>query len=283
MPLIRSKFNSWYVIPLIGLVVWWGMLIALISCWILQGRPIDPMVAIDNPLDTSNPVFVSDVGATNLQPLFISCTGFQAIFFAGTPILEHYLRSSYELQPYISTKQPWIVISSIVCAVIGQLGIVFASIFNTNSFHTVHMSMLCIFIVFIIFSCIFSCFNSYIFGWNISPDNEDVISRPHRRQVLYKISYCCKCIWLLGAISCGIGYGVYLYIYIVDLSARFEWILFFWYGLLPLIWAVDLFASAMKQENSSEKDPFATSLELNHSTGNDQEAISECGSFRRSP
>ena len=106
-----------------------GMLIAMLSCWGAQGRPIYSFMNGEY----QNPVYISDIGATNLQPLFISCSGFQAIFFVGTLIMGFYLRyKSGKIQPYISKHQPRLAIASIVCAAIGQLGIVFVAIFNTK-------------------------------------------------------------------------------------------------------------------------------------------------------
>lgn len=79
-PLIRFQVIHYYLIPIIALIVWWGMLIAMLSCWGAQGRPIYSFMNGEY----QNPVYISDIGATNLQPLFISCSGFQAIF-----LLEH--------------------------------------------------------------------------------------------------------------------------------------------------------------------------------------------------
>lgn len=37
---LRFKKLHYYLIPLVALVVWWGMLIAMLSAWSLQGKPI---------------------------------------------------------------------------------------------------------------------------------------------------------------------------------------------------------------------------------------------------
>lgn len=284
--LIRFKVIHWYLVPLIALVVWWGMLIALLLCWSIQGHPIYAFMG-NTP---QNPVYISDVGATNLQPLFISCVGFQAIFFAGTPLLEHYLRSSYKLQPYVSTKQPRIAIPSIVCAVIGQLGILFVSIFNTNAFHSVHMSMVALFIVFIFFSCAFNFLNSFIFGWypkRLSPDHERVIFGKSRWQNLYMVSFLMKCVWLMVAFICAVCFGCFMAKGNESMSARFEWTLSFWYGLLLLMWTIDLFPSAIKHYKRTHplQYPPTPPSELNHLTRDDQATILTFGSptFQTSP
>lgn len=243
--LLRFKKIHYYIIPIIGLIVWWGMLIAMLSAWSIQGHPIYAFMGQVQ----QDPVYISDIGATNLQPLFISCAGFQAIFFVGTLIMEYYLRTTIKLQPYVSTKQPKFAIASIVCAAIGQLGILFVSIFNTKNFHRVHMSMVGVFIAFCFFACVFNFFNSFIFGnfpQRLHPNHERVIFGKHRWANLYMLSFFLKCLWLAAAAAFAICFGALMESGKDSLSAVFEWTISFWYGLLLLMWAIDLFPSAVK-------------------------------------
>lgn len=243
--LLRFKKVHYYIIPVLALIVWWGMLIAMLSAWSIQGHPIYDFMG---PLH-QDPVYISDIGATNLQPLFISCAGFQAIFFVGTLVMEYILRTHGKLQPYVSTKQPIYAIVSIVCAVIGQLGILFVSIFNTKNFHHVHISMVGIFIAFCFFACLFNFFNSFIFGnfpQRLHPSHERVIFGPHRWSNLYMVSFFLKCFWLVAAATFAICFGAFMKSGNDSMSAIFEWTISFWYGLLLLLWAIDLFPSAVK-------------------------------------
>lgn len=243
--LLRFKKVHYYLIPLVALVVWWGMLIALLSAWSLQGRPIYAWMGGEY----QNPVYISDVGATNLQPLFISCAGFQAIFFVGTLVMEYVLRTKGKLQPYVLKKQPKFAIASIVCAVIGQLGILFVAIFNTNSFHSVHLSMVGVFIAFSFFACLFNFFNSFLFGnypTKLNPNHERVIFGKHRWANLYMVSFWLKSVWLVCAATFAFLFGAFMKTDRVSLSAIFEWLISFWYGLLLIMWLIDLIPSAVK-------------------------------------
>lgn len=198
---------------------------------------------------SQDPVYISDVGATNLQPLFISCTGFQLIFFVGTLIMEFVLRTKHRLQPYISSKQPKFAIASIVCALLGQLGILFVAIFSTVSFHTVHLSMVAVFIFFVFWACFFNFLNSFIFGnfpQRLHPNHERVIFGKHRWANLYMVSFFFKLFWLAAAGVFAILFGYYMKVGKDSLSAIFEWTISFWYGLLLVLWAIDLFPSAVK-------------------------------------
>lgn len=243
--LLRFTKIHYYIIPLIAIVVWWGMLIALLAAWSIQGRPIYAFMHGD----FQNPVYISDVGATNLQPLFISCTGFQLIFFVGTLVMEYVLRTKQKLQPYVSKKQPTFAIISIVCATLGQLGILFVSIFNTVSFHKVHLSMVGVFIFFVFWACFFNFLNSFIFGNypdRLHPNHERVRFGTHRWANLYMLSFFFKLFWLAAALAFAILFGYYMKIGKDSRSAIFEWTISFWYGFLLVLWSIDLFPSAVK-------------------------------------
>lgn len=262
-PLLRFKKIHYYVIPLVALVVWWGMLIALLSCWSLQGHPIYSFMLPD----TQDPVYISDVGATNLQPLFISCTGFQLIFFIGTMVMEYVLRTKQKLQPYVSSKQPKFAIVSIICAILGQLGILFVSIFKTTKYPTVHLTMVGVFIFFIFWACFFNFMNSFIFGnfpQRLHPNHERVIFGKHRWANLYMVSFFFKLVWLSAAFAFALCFGIFMEKGNDSLSAAFEWTISFWYGLLLVLWSMDLFPSAVKHYRLRHPEKFTHEFVDNH-------------------
>lgn len=258
-PLLRFKIIHYYIIPFIALVVWWGMLIAMLSCWSLQGHPVYAFMGYTD----QSPVYISDIGATNLKPLFISCAGFQAIFFVGTLIMEYYLRTARKLQPYVSTKQPKFAIASIVFAIIGQLGILFVSIFDTKNHHKVHLSMVGVFIAGCFFACFFNFFNSFIFGnypHRLSPDHEKVIFGRHRWSNVYMVSFFLKIFWVIAAAALALLFGIYMQKGDDDSSAIFEWTISFWYGVLLIMWGIDLFPSAVKHYRVRHPEEFDNSF-----------------------
>lgn len=239
------------------------MLIALISAWSLQGRPIYLFM---NGIE-QDPVYISDVGATNLQPLFISCTGFQLIFFVGTLVLEYVLRKKVKLQPYVSNKQPKFALISIFCAIIGQLGILFVSIFKTSKYHTVHITMVGVFIFFVFWACFFNFLNSFIFGnfpQRLHPNHEKVIFGKSRWANLYMVSFVFKLIWLIIAVVLAAFFGFYMKKDKNSKSASFEWTISFWYGVLLLFWAIDLFPLAVKHWQVHHSEQLPTEFVDNH-------------------
>lgn len=261
--LLRFKKVHYYCIPLIALVVWWGMLIAMLACWGAQGRPI---YAFMNG-EYQNPVYISDIGATNLNPLFISCTGFQLIFFVGTLLMEYILRKQHKLQPYVSSKQPTFAIISIILAIIGELGILMVSIFKTTTYHGVHLTMVGVFIFFVFWACFFNFMNSFIFGnfpQRLHPNHERVIFGKHRWLNLYMVSFFAKLLWLVAALVFAIAFGVLMKTHRSSLSAVFEWLISFWYGLLLVFWSMDLIPSAVKHYRVHHPEEFDEKFVDNH-------------------
>ncbi|OBA24439.1 hypothetical protein METBIDRAFT_38062 [Metschnikowia bicuspidata var. bicuspidata NRRL YB-4993] len=261
--LLRFKKIHYYCIPLIALVVWWGMLIAMLAYWGAQGRPI---YAFMNG-DTQSLVYISDIGATNLNPLFIACTGFQLIFFVGTLVMEYVLRRAHKLQPYVSSKQPIFAIISIILAVIGELGILMVAIFKTDTYHSVHMAMVGVFIFFVFWACFFNFLNSFIFGnfpQRLHPNHERVIFGKHKWLNLYMVSFFAKLVWLIAAVAFAIAFGVLMKEGNDTLSAVFEWTISFWYGVLLVFWSMDLFPSAVKHYRIRHPEKYDEKFVDNH-------------------
>ncbi|KAI3404636.2 hypothetical protein KGF56_002581 [Candida oxycetoniae] len=208
-----------------------------------------------------NPVYLSDIGATNLQPLFISCAGFQAIFFVGTLLMGMYLRKVSKIQPYISHHQPRLAIASIICSIIGQLGILFVSIFNTKNYHHVHMAMVGIFIAFIFLACCCDFGITYIFGtrpFDLDPVHRSTVFGKAKRANLYYVSFFAKIIWICAAICFAAAFGHYMKVGRDSKSAVFEWLILFWYGLLLVLWSMDMIPSAVRKYRSKHPEIYQT-------------------------
>ncbi|KAI5965703.1 uncharacterized protein KGF55_001065 [Candida pseudojiufengensis] len=172
-----------------------------------------------------------------------------------------YLRKKGKIQPYISYHQPRLAIASIICAIIGQLGIIFVSIFNTKNFNSVHLSMVAIFIAFCFFACCCDFGVSYIFGSHgnkLDPIHTQTIFGKSRFANLYFISFVTKIIWLIVAIVLAACFGYYMKHDEDSISAAFEWTICFWYGLLLVLWSMDLFPSAVRKYRSKHPQLYET-------------------------
>ncbi|ODV93677.1 hypothetical protein PACTADRAFT_27473, partial [Pachysolen tannophilus NRRL Y-2460] len=226
-------FQYWEI-PLVTVFVWYGMLIALLACWSFEGHPIYWFMT-----GYQFPVYISDIGATSLQPIFISCSGFQGIFFVLTLIAERWLRYKRKLLPNTLKIQVIFASCSIVAACISMLGILFTSIFNTNSFDHVHFAMVSIFIGFAFLVCALNTIN-YLLLWKYSYRDEMINLFNCYKVNRFAFSFWCKLIWVAFAAAFAIAFGAAMEEDHDSISSCFEWTLSFWYGILLCIYAIDL-------------------------------------------
>ena len=147
---LKKPGNYFFLVPWIAFIPWYGMLITMLICWAAQGHPIYWFMDTDQ-----FPVYISDIGATNLKPLFIACAGWQGLGYALTLLLEFVLRETRYLNPWFTKTERNLILASFVCGGLAQIALLMVSIFSTAKHHHVHIGMLAVFIVFMFFS---SCF-----------------------------------------------------------------------------------------------------------------------------
>lgn len=288
--MIGKPGNYFFLLPVLAFVPWWGMLIAMLACWAGQGHPVYSFMDPDQ-----HTVYISDVGATNLNPLFISCAGWQGLFYVLTIACEFFQRSGYwpfklrsnyrtaadeghEDDPtYDSMKSeysamcmssrflmpPWysvhernLIFASFALGLIGELGILFCSIFTTAKYPHVHTAMVSIFVAFMLLSIVcniaeyFSMGKHYALLHPLAAQNQveglEKITYADLKWFQWKghvwnkftLSGLAKMAWLFWAIVFAICFGA---IANNSTSAVFEWLLAFWFGVWYIILAVDFY------------------------------------------
>ncbi|SCW02467.1 LAFE_0F07074g1_1 [Lachancea fermentati] len=178
--------NYFFIVPWIAFIPWYGMLIAMLACWAAQGHPIYWFMHVDQ-----FPVYISDIGATNLRPLFIACVGWQGLGYVITIACEYFQRSgrwpfmrgaiahtptgdqnsaspsvdsmktSYSeilrsakflMPPYYTKHERNCIFASFVLGLCGEICLLMCSIFSTNTYPRVHRTMVGLFCAFIFLS-----------------------------------------------------------------------------------------------------------------------------------
>ncbi|KAL6942979.1 hypothetical protein ACO0RG_001952 [Hanseniaspora osmophila] len=303
--------NYFFLMPWIGVISWWGMLMALLICWGVQGRPIYSWMQSAEYVHGSGLVYISDIGATNLQPLFIALAGMQGLFYVITLALEYFQRcgrwpfmkhsfvkrhkvstkesaqqppktesqsqvssssssstlsntdnagsattathhgddlqvqAEYLDQQYKQTDYPFympfwfsedernLMFASFVSACIGEVCILICSIFNTRRHHRVHITMVSLFLLFLAISVILSGTEYILMGMHYR-----AIHPQHKKNNKYFVSGIWKEVWVCFAILWAILFGA---ISQNSLSAVFEWLVAFWYGLIFITFSVDFY------------------------------------------
>lgn len=179
--MFKRPGNYFFIVPWIAFIPWYGMLIAMLICWAAQGHPIYWFMHTEQ-----FPVYISDIGATNLRPLFIACAGWQGLGYVITIACEYFQRagrwpfrmpnsksphveaeydnvSSYTerllhsrllMPPYYTKHERNLIFASFVLGCIGEIALLMCSIFSTAKYHHVHISMVAIFCIFMLLSIV---------------------------------------------------------------------------------------------------------------------------------
>lgn len=240
----------YYLLPLACAATWWTMLVALMAAWCIQGKPKYSWQS-----SYQNPIYISGIGATNLQPVFIVGAAVQGIFFAATVVMEFLLRKRGQLQLYTFPAQRGLSIACIVLGCLGQVCIVLVSCFKTTVFETFHLSMVGGFVGFVFLSCVLNLTVTGYFAFY--PERLSTASGSVCRwSNVYMIAFWMKLTWLIVAMVFVVLFFLYMATDEKSLSSIFEWAISFWYGFLMLLWAADLFQAAKKQSQDAESESF---------------------------
>lgn len=227
-----SPGKAW-ILPFLAVFFWYAMLISLMICWFVQGRPI---------LDTDHTemphyiVYLSNIGATNLQPIFICGSLFMGIFFVWAVIEDYYLRTPE--RKYFPPIFHWFLTAvhalAIALSIIASLCILMASCLKDNwQYSRPHSVFVVLFVIFV-FSYLCAHMLTYI------------IYCKHYGVKFYRNMIIIKVIWIAIAIVFVVTYGAFMgkgnsggrHSIWWGYSAIMEWVLVFWYGLMfPLLMA----------------------------------------------
>ncbi|KEQ75835.1 hypothetical protein M436DRAFT_9275, partial [Aureobasidium namibiae CBS 147.97] len=143
---------SYWLLPLIAAACWLGTLLGMLGTWIARGSPryvsMEPGQTI---------AYISDIGATNLQPLFIAGSAVSVVVFDVCFVSERWLRHKGRLAHNTSITQK--ILSGFACAfaIIGAVGLILLTILDTVDHPRAHDICLGVFIIGYIISAIFAC------------------------------------------------------------------------------------------------------------------------------
>lgn len=221
----------------------------------------------------ASPIYISDIGATNLRPLFISCAGWQGLGYFLTIFCEYWQRGGpvstkkngkkFLMAPGFTKHESRLLFASAIVGGLGELALLMCSIFSTKMYHHVHLAMVGVFVVLMFFSVCCHSTAYFIMGKyyaiihplsNIEQidqiDFDNLIKDKKWRGYIwnkYTISATAKMIWLTFAVIWAICFGG---ISDDSKSACFEWLLAFWFGILYVIIAIDFYlGSRFKTES----------------------------------
>jgi len=158
---------SYWVFPVISALCWLGMLLGLLIHWLVKS-PNGHGKHFHYPSESNNQniAYISDVGAFELKPLFIAGSCVTTVFLDLAFASERWLRHRGRLAPNTSTFEKVLSTASIVFAIVGTVGLILLSIFDTFHHPKIHDGCLLLFIAGYVISAIFICIEYQRLGVN---------------------------------------------------------------------------------------------------------------------
>lgn len=189
----------------------------------------------------TNVRYISDVGATNFKPLFIAMGAVTVVSLDLVFVFERYLRHAGTLAVNTSGFQKILSILSTIFAIIGALGLILLTIFDTLHHNHVHDAMLVVFLAGYIISAIFICWEYQRLG---------IHYRQHR---ILRISFWIKLAFIFIEVGLAIGFGVCGDRDEYNAAAILEWIVAFIFTFYVLSFAID-FLPALRTKHHHSRE-----------------------------
>lgn len=223
----------YYLIPVASAVIWTAMLITFLVCWSVQGKPIYWFMSSNDTM-----IYLSDIAATNLQPLFISCALAHGLLFIAGLATEIYFRFLGKLLKYTNNCQRLLSMMALLFLVAGQLGLLLCSILDIAHHHRVHVAMTFMFMVGVFLFCVFMLASSCSL-YTVYVNRRQELGESSRWNYIL-VSVVLKAIWTAAAIAFGLTFAILMRTSKHNISGYFEWVVAFWYTFLPLLLAYDM-------------------------------------------
>lgn len=112
----------------------------MLGWWLAIGSPHYPEMEASQHI-----AYISDIGATKLQPLFIAGSAVTVVVFDIAFISERWLRHKGRLAHNTRKSEKILSICAVIASIIGAAGLILLTCFNTRDYHSVHDSMLVVF------------------------------------------------------------------------------------------------------------------------------------------
>ncbi|CAH0024095.1 unnamed protein product [Clonostachys rhizophaga] len=234
---LRNCFSYWWF-PVFSSLVWLGMLLGMLLYWVID---TDKQHYSSMKPGMTLP-YISTIGAYELKPLFIAGSCVVTATLDISFLTERWLRHRGRLVPNQSIGEKILFGLSIIFAIVGTVGLICLSIFDTVRHPTLHDVFLLLFMGGYVISAIFICWEYQRLG---------IKNREHRH---LRISFWIKLTFILVEIALGIAFGVLTFRKHQGIAAYFEWVIAFIFTGYVLSFAVDLYP-ATKTRSYSQRFP----------------------------
>ncbi|KAK4104858.1 hypothetical protein N658DRAFT_504402 [Parathielavia hyrcaniae] len=219
---------SYWLTPILGGLVWLATLLALLLYWIVSedGSRYASMSA------GQTIAYISDVGASDLQPLFIAGCVLTTVLLDFSLGADRWLRHRGRLAPNTTRGEKVLSVLTILFALLGTVGLILLSIFDTARYPRRHNIFLLLFIVGYILSAVFICWEYQRLGIR------------HRSIRILACSFWIKLIFIILEILLAVAFIVLTNTQNYNPGAILEWIVAFVFSAYIFSFYIDLYPAA---------------------------------------
>ncbi|KAI9039084.1 Frag1/DRAM/Sfk1 family protein [Aspergillus affinis] len=205
------------------------MLVAMLAHWAVVGSPIYPSMEPGQTI-----AYISDVGAQELKPLFIGGSVVTVVFLDLSFVAERWLRHAGQLVPNKGKIDKACAIGSIFFSVVGALGLILLSCFDTLRHPHKHVGFLGMFLAGYLVSAILICAEYLRLG---------IFYRSHHRVLI--ASFVIKASFVVVEVALAIAFGVLGRHYGSkrNAAAVLEWVIALIFTFYVLSFVIDLLPS----------------------------------------
>ncbi|KAF1815510.1 hypothetical protein P152DRAFT_390820 [Eremomyces bilateralis CBS 781.70] len=231
---------SYWFLPLFSSLVWLAMLLGLLLVWVRDGKPIYETMEHGQRI-----AYISDVGATDIKPLFIAMAAVSVVSFDIALIAERWLRHSGRLKRNTSLWQKLWSNLCILFAIVGAAGIILLSIFDTFHHHRLHQIFLGLFIAGYVVSAIFACVEYQRLGTH------------YAHLSILRISFWLKLFFIVTEVALAIAFGALQRVDNWNAAAVLEWVIALIFTFYLLSFFVDFIPAMHTKHHQSRETSIA--------------------------
>lgn len=246
---------------LLGMLLWWFVTVDR------ERLPtLDPGMTLP---------YISDIGAVELKPLFIAGSVVTTITFDLSFATERWLRHKGRLVPNTSIGEKILMGLTIVFAIVGTVGLICLSIFDTWRHAQLHDIFLILFIGGYMISAVFICWEYQRLGISMSPPHapnmppKKILTNmsEHREHRVLRISFWMKLTFILVELALAVAFGVTTFTDHKSVAAYLEWIIAFIFTFYILSYIVDLWPARVTRRHSMRFSKPVSPREIEGSEG----------------
>lgn len=212
------------------------MLLGLFLTWVTDGFP--RYISMD---PDQNIAYISDIGATSIQPLFIAGSVVTTVFLDLAFAADRYLRHRGVLAHNTSAFEKVLSVLAIASAIGGTVGLICLSIFDTFRHETLHDRFLAVFIIGYVLAAIFLCWEFQRLG------------RKYRQHRFLRVSFWIKLTFILVEIALAVVFGVCTTRGYKNVGAIVEWVIAVVFTFWVLSFLIDLLPIVRGDAGRTEK------------------------------